>query len=180
MHEGQYAGVLFIGDPHICAWPPGYRKDEYAEVTLEKLGWALDYAQCAHLLPVLLGDLFHVPRDNPNWLLGRLMALLTGEILSIVGNHDMSEDQPSPNDSHNVLLLAGRLHALADNPWIGLINGVKVAIGGTNNGRFIPDRVDRVELGNPRWVFWTTHHNLHFPVLKRAAAWTAAKPLEST
>ena len=115
------------------------------------------------LLPVLLGDLFHVPRDNANWLIAQFLTILQGKVLTVIGNHDLSEDRLCPHDSLSVLLAADRLHRLDHSPWVGQINGVAVAIGGTNNGEKLPKAVDRTELGNPRWVFWISHHDIRFP-----------------
>jgi predicted phosphodiesterase len=161
--ETDYAGILCIGDPHLCGWAPGYRKDDYPQIVLEKLQWSLQYARDHQLLPVLLGDLFHVPRDNSNWLMSRLMVMLDGPILAVIGNHDLSEDLLSDHDSLKVLLAAGRLRMLEENPWAGLINHIPVLIGGTNNGQPIPKSLDRSNYGYPRWAIWITHHDIQFP-----------------
>ncbi len=76
MTEPKYAGLLLIGDPHLDGRIPGFRKDNYPEVILEKLRWSLDYAEEHRLLPAILGDLFDKPRDNPNWLLASLLGML--------------------------------------------------------------------------------------------------------
>lgn len=168
MSDPTYRGILCIGDPHLCTWSPGYRKDDYPQAMLGKLRWTLAHARENALLPVLLGDLFHVPRDNANWLLTALMELLDGTILTVFGNHDLSEDLPCANDSLRVLVAAGRVRCLHDQPWIGSINGVPVAIGGTDNGQRIPKKLDRSSLGEPRWVFWITHHDIVFPGYEEA------------
>src|SRR5436305_183739 len=141
MIESAYRGILCIGDPHLCTWSPGYRKDDYAQVVLGKLRWSLDYARENQLLPVLLGDLFHVPRNNANWLVIQLMELLNQEILTLVGNHDLSENLLSEHDTLSVLLAAGRMRRLDQHPWIGKINGVPIAIGGTDYGQPVPPLV---------------------------------------
>ena len=168
MSEKTYQGILCIGDPHLCTWAPGYRKDDYPQTVLKKLSWAVDHASRNALLPVLLGDLFHVPRDNANWLIAHLMELLDGEILTVIGNHDLSEDRLSEHDSLRVLFAADRLIRLDVAPWRGAINGIPVAIGGTNNGERLPASVDRAAVGNPRWVFWVTHHDILFPGYEEA------------
>ncbi len=68
IHGGQYVGLLCIGDPHLASRVPGFRRDDYPNTVLNKLRWSLDYANQNALLPVLLGDLFHRPRDNANSL----------------------------------------------------------------------------------------------------------------
>ena len=168
MNDASHRGILCVGDPHLCAWAPGYRKDDYSAAVLGKLRWALEHARQENLLPVLLGDLFHVPRDNANWMLAQLMHLFDGAILAVAGNHDLSEDALCENDSLTVLLAAGKLHRLQERPWVGAINGVPVAIGGTDNGQKIPKRLDRKPLGNPAWVFWITHHDIVFPGYEEA------------
>ena len=58
MAPRDYQGLLLIGDPHLEGRIPGFRKDDYPNVILQKLTWALDYAAEQHLLPAILGDLF--------------------------------------------------------------------------------------------------------------------------
>jgi DNA repair exonuclease SbcCD nuclease subunit len=163
MTEPHYNGILCIGDPHLCGWAPGFRKDDYPQIVLEKLQWSLEYARTNQLLPILLGDLFERPRDNANWLLARLMVLLDRPILSVIGNHDLSEDLLCDHDSLKVLLAAGRLRMLQDDPWTGRINQIPVFIGGTNNRQPIPKSFPRPEIGGPRWVIWITHDDIQFP-----------------
>ncbi len=168
MSKAPFQGILCIGDPHLCTWAPGYRKDDYPQAVLTKLRWALEHARQNSLLPVLLGDLFHVPRDNANWLIAILMELLDGQTLTVIGNHDLSEDRLCEHDSLRVIFAANRLIRLDQGPWIGEVNGVRIAIGGTNNGEWLPKAVDRAALGNPRWVFWVAHHDILFPGYEEA------------
>ena len=86
-------GLLAIGDPHLECRVPGFRKDDYPRVVLDKVGWCLAYARDHKLLPILLGDIFHLPRDNANWLLGELMVLFHRGVLGIYGNHDVRENR---------------------------------------------------------------------------------------
>ncbi len=76
MPDTGLRGILFIGDPHIAARAPGFRRDDYAQTILEKLRWCVGYARERQLLVVLLGDLFHHPRDISNWLLVELIKQL--------------------------------------------------------------------------------------------------------
>ena len=57
----DFEGLLVIGDPHLEGRQPGFRKDDYPHVILEKLEWCLQYAKRHQLLPTLLGDLFQRP-----------------------------------------------------------------------------------------------------------------------
>ncbi len=160
-------GVLCIGDPHLASRVPGYRRDDYPAVVLEKLAWCLDYARREALLPAILGDLFHLPRDNGNALVVRLMELFegAGEILAIAGNHDVAEARLEPADTLSILVAARRVRLLdRDRPWRGVLGGREVAIGGTDWGEKIPERVDRREIGaaEDALVIWLTHHDVRF------------------
>ena len=88
----QYKGLLVIGDPHIEGRQPGFRKDDYPQVILDKVAWCLDYANQHQLLPTFLGDFFDKPRDNPTWILVRLIELMQDVYsIGIFGNHDCAE-----------------------------------------------------------------------------------------
>ncbi|MFZ2088540.1 MAG: metallophosphoesterase [Desulfobaccales bacterium] len=88
----RYAGLLFIGDPHVAASPPGYRLDDYTQAILGKLAVSLEVAREHNLLPIILGDLFHLPRNNPNALLVALIELFRTSLpFVLVGNHDKHE-----------------------------------------------------------------------------------------
>ena len=84
----EYAGLLCIGDPHLANNAPGFRKDDYPQAILDKLAWSFNYAKENALLPTILGDLFHLPRDNNNRLLVQVLELFEGTVLGITGNHD--------------------------------------------------------------------------------------------
>jgi DNA repair exonuclease SbcCD nuclease subunit len=164
MFELPYAGILCIGDPHLSSRVPGFRKDDYPRVVLDKFRWSLDLARRERLLPIVLGDMFHWPRDNANWLSVELVRLLDGQrVLAVAGNHDCSENALVDDDTLSILTAAGRLTLLDRTPWVGQMNGVPVAIGGTSWGRPIVDSVDRAGMRDPRWVFWITHHDIAAP-----------------
>ncbi len=161
----QYGGLLVIGDPHLEGRAPGFRKDDYPRVILDKFEWCLRYAQANRLLPTLLGDLFDKPRDNPIWMLGSLIDLLTGvECVGIYGNHDCAEPQLSDHDSLSLLVKAGRIRLLDDKPWQGRMNGRSVIVGGSSYRRPIPDSfaAENGAEGSPL-VFWLTHHDVIVP-----------------
>ena len=163
MNEPGYRGLLVIGDPHLEGRVPGYRKDDYPEVVLGKFAWCLERASSEHLLPVVLGDVFHIPRDNPNWLLSRLMDLMQGEIIGIYGNHDCRVNELTEDDSLMVLARAGRIRLLdTDSPWQGRMNDRDVMIGGTPWGKMLPNAVPSATSGD-RLVIWLTHHNVQVP-----------------
>ncbi len=163
-YREDYKGLLLIGDPHLESRTPGFRKDDYPHVVLEKLSWCLRYALEAQLVPVILGDLFHVPRDNANWLLGELMILFHRGVLGIYGNHDVRENQLGEDDSLDVLVKAGKYRLLDNDPWQGTINGRPVIVGGTSWGRPLPDHFNRGTLHDDApLVVWVTHHDIRVP-----------------
>jgi len=114
--QRDYTGILFIGDPHLASRVPGFRKDDYPKAILAKIAWCLDYAREHHLLPAFLGDVFNQPRDNSNWLLGELLAILGRQpVIGLYGNHDCREDELTDNDSLTVIVKSGLLQ-LIDEP----------------------------------------------------------------
>lgn len=157
----EYAGILCIGDPHLASRTPGFRKDDYPREILRKLEWSLDYARKEKLLPVLLGDLFHFPRDNANWLVVELMGLLRGLVLGVAGNHDCNENALTDDDTLAVLAAAGRLCLLErTGPWRGIIAGRQVLVGGTCWGQPLPQQVENA---SGELVIWIAHHDIKFP-----------------
>jgi DNA repair exonuclease SbcCD nuclease subunit len=180
--QREYQGLLVLGDPHLASRVPGFRRDDYPQVILRKLEWCLDYSREHRLLPAILGDFFHWPRDNANWLLGRLLELLSGEVLGIFGNHDCTENQLGEDDSLMVIVRSGRVRLLdRAGPWVGQMGGRPVIVGGTSWGQRLPESFSRDEHGGngqgteePRamisgvtvsraMVFWLAHHDVTFP-----------------
>ena len=159
-------GFLFVGDPHLSSRPVEYRKDDYGRAILGKLEWALAYAKRERLQPVILGDLFHYPRDNANWLIVELLRLFseaaTGiKIAAVFGNHDSKENVLSDGDTLTVLVESGHLVLLDHrNPWITNVGGVPVLLGGSSWSDGLPSQVARPVGG---FAFWVLHHNIGFP-----------------
>ena len=161
--DSEYTGLLMIGDPHVEGRVPGFRKDEYPRVVLNKLRWCLDYATEERLLPVILGDLFHLPRDNPNWILSELLELLDREIIGVYGNHDVRANELTPDDSLNVIVTAGRMRLLdSENVFRKTICGQPVVIGGTPWGQPLPEEFTVEDEVGPL-VFWICHDDLIVP-----------------
>jgi hypothetical protein len=166
MNDTGYSGLLLIGDPHLEGRQPGFRKDDYPNVVLEKLAWCLRYAADEHLLPAILGDLFDKPRDNPTWMLGRLIEILNVEVIGLYGNHDCADPVLSENDSLSLLIKAGRLRLVdAERPWRGTINGRTVVVGGSSYREAIPSEFSpgQATSGPRPLVAWLTHHDLLVP-----------------
>jgi hypothetical protein len=172
---GAYDGLLFIGDPHLEGRQPGFRKDDYPNVILEKLAWCLEYSRANRLLPCILGDLFDKPRDNPNWLLVRLLQLFTDEVLGLYGNHDVHYDpQLTDDDSLALLVNAGRLRLVSEeSPWIGMMGSRTVVVGGASYRQKIPRRFSltngaAADRAGAPFVVWLTHHDLLIPGYEEA------------
>ncbi len=168
----DYQGLLVIGDPHLEGRQPGFRKDDYPNVILEKLEWCLQYARQSRLLPTLLGDLFQNPRDNPTWMLSRLIDMLRGSgAIGIYGNHDCAETVLTDNDSLTILIKSGCLRLVDyQNPWRGQMSGRSVYVGGSSYRQLVPEKFEMVKPtakttlfdGEPL-VIWLTHHDVDIP-----------------
>jgi hypothetical protein len=163
----HYAGVVFIGDPHIEARQPGFRKDNYPEAILRKLEWVFGYARTGRLLPIFLGDLFERPRDNPNRLINRMLDLFNEQLsFTIFGNHDCSEPQLTEDDSLAILLKGSRLRLLGEGPfasapWIHVdLGGRQLVVGGASYRQRLPQDFADAR-GSADWVVWITHHDIN-------------------
>ncbi len=159
----SYDGLLFIGDPHVAASPPGYRVDAYQQTILGKLTFCLDLAARERCLPIILGDLFHLPRNNPNHLLVDLMELFrpfTPWVL--VGNHDKHEARLTKDVSLAVLQAAGVIRLLAEPGPVAAvrIGQQRVLIGASPDWTPLPQGLAAMEAD---LVVWLTHHDLRFP-----------------
>ena len=171
MADPTYAGLLFVGDPHLATRAPGFRRDEYAETMLEKLAWCLGYARENGLAVVLLGDLFHHPRDVSNWLLVELIRLLDPPVWTVPGNHDCHENALTDHDTLAVLAAAGCVRLLdREGPQtLQISGGSRVVVGGSCWSDQLPERFDVEsfcrDLGatHAPLVFWVTHHDVRFP-----------------
>jgi predicted phosphodiesterase len=174
LKDGQckYVGMLCIGDPHLASRVPGFRKDDYPLAILGKLRWALNYASKERLLPTILGDIFHWPRDNANKLLVQLLEMFEIGVVGIAGNHDCKENALEPDDALSVLSAAGRLTLLdRSGPWRGMMSDRMVVIGGTSWGQPLPTKFDSsglVQNGREPLVIWLTHHDIRFPGYEEA------------
>ena len=172
---GAYRGVLFIGDPHLEGRQPGFRKDDYPEVILGKLAWCLDYAEEHRLLPALLGDVFDKPRDNPTWMIARLIDMLAGrECIGIYGNHDCADPELNDNDTLMLLFKSGSVRRVSEeDPWRGVMGGRRVVIGGASYRERLPQALPGGDAagaegdaapGTTRPLgIWLSHHDIIAP-----------------
>ncbi len=165
--ETEFRGLMFIGDPHLESRVPGFRKDDFPQVALAKFRWCLEYAVEHQLQPFLLGDLFQLPQDNPNWLLSAIIetisSALRGPLPAIHGNHDIRENSLKPSDSIHILFASGQLRAVsAEEPWVGRIDRRQVVVGGTAWSDKIPKQLPEA-IGTHDLAVWMTHHDILIP-----------------
>ena len=169
--DHEYDGLLVIGDPHLEGRQPDFRKDDFPDVVLGKVEWCLEYAREHNLLPAFLGDMFQNPRDNPTWMLSRLIdAMKDSNSIGIFGNHDCAETTLNDNDSL-MLLIKSRCLKLVDyqNPWRGQMNGRKVVVGGSSYRMPIPEKFEIAQptpsslFDGGNLVVWLTHHDIEVP-----------------
>ena len=165
MPKKEYNGLLVIGDPHLEGRQPGFRKDDYPNVILEKLTWCLDYARTQRLLPVILGDLFDKPRDNPNWLIAQLLKVMPEDVIGLYGNHDVHYNpELTDDDSLSLLIEAKRLRLVSEeSPWRGVMNGREVIVGGSSYRQPIPKTFAPGGESSSPLVIWLTHHDILIP-----------------
>lgn len=159
------AGLLLIGDPHLADTPPGQRLPGFREQVLAKLAVALDVAAAQGLVPVVLGDLFHWPRDNSNALLVALIELFAGpRPFVLVGNHDKHQARLTRDVSLSVLEAAGVVRVMAEpGPQFTLRTPEgEVLVGASPDNAPIPRRFPTAA-GGPGLVVWLTHHGIRFP-----------------
>jgi hypothetical protein len=171
--------LLFIGDPHLEGRQPGFRKDDYPEAILGKLTWCLDYAEEHRLLPALLGDVFDKPRDNPTWMIARLIDMLSGrECIGIYGNHDCADPELNDNDTLMLLFKSGSVRRVSEeDPWRGVMGGRRVVIGGSSYRERLPQALPGGDAGSaggdsgnvaaagpsrPLGI-WLSHHDIIAP-----------------
>lgn len=157
------AGLLLIPDPHVAGTPPMQRLGDYMDDILAKLRFCLDAAKERDLLPVLLGDLFHWPRENPNGLMVALIELFGPHCpYALVGNHDKYQARFTEDTSLAVLAAAGVVRVLAE-PGLFLRLDTptgRALLGASPDATPLPSAV---EAAPDEVTVWLTHHNVNFP-----------------
>lgn len=162
-------GLFLIGDAHLADTPPGQRMEGYLDQVLEKIEACLAEADRRDLLPVFLGDLFHLPRDNSNKMLVELIRIFGGraedrKVRVLVGNHDKYQSRFTEDVSLAVLEASGAVLLMKeDGPQFVLETPAGDAlVCASPDGTSIPRSFDRPE-DCPETVVWLTHHNIRFP-----------------
>jgi len=159
----QAAGLLCIPDPHVAGTPPMQRLESFMDDVLAKLAACLALAAEQDLVPVVLGDLFHWPRENSNTLMVALLELF-GPVRPyvLVGNHDKYQARFTADTSLAVLQAAGVVQVL-ERP--GLFLRLETPTGAALIGAS-PDGAPLPSCVSPpagETTVWLTHHNINFP-----------------
>ncbi|GFK93109.1 3',5'-cyclic adenosine monophosphate phosphodiesterase CpdA [Fundidesulfovibrio magnetotacticus] len=169
-------GLFVVCDPHVAASPPGHRLEGYREQVLAKLSACLDRARELECHPVIPGDLFHWPRENPNSLLVELIELFRPQRPTVLpGNHDKYLARFTPDVSLAVLAAAGAVR-LADRPGPAFrleTPSGSVLVGASPDGTPLPRHVERA--GAVETV-WFSHHSVGFPDFQEGLV--APRPIE--
>jgi UDP-2,3-diacylglucosamine pyrophosphatase LpxH len=162
-------GLFFIGDPHLADTPPGQRFGDYLDQIMSKLEACLARADELEMVPVILGDLFHWPRDNSNKMLVELIRVFgsrTGnrQVWALVGNHDKYQSRFTNDVTLAVLEAAGVLRLMKDDGPQFVLETKKgsALVCASPDGTPLPKKYDR-KLDDPETVIWLTHHNIQFP-----------------
>ncbi|QGY39623.1 metallophosphoesterase [Pseudodesulfovibrio cashew] len=162
-------GLFFMADPHLADIPPGQRLEGYLDQIMIKLEAGLARASELGMVTVILGDLFHWPRDNSNKMLVELIRIFGArhgdeQVWALVGNHDKYQSRFTEDVSLAVLEAAGVIRLMKeDGPQFVLETGEgDVLVGASPDGTPLPKGYARQE-GDPETVLWVAHHNIRFP-----------------
>lgn len=167
MNRDEYRGLLCIGDPHLAVRAPGERTDDYTRAILKKLSFCVDRARREQLLPAILGDVFHAPREPSERLLAVLADLLGDEVIGVFGNHDCAGEDLTGDDALARLARSGAIRLLdRERTWRGWLGGRPTLVGGSPWGRALPRSITVEPCGDlppAELVIWLTHADLRFP-----------------
>lgn len=167
-------GLMVVLDPHVDERGPSSRVDNYPEHVMAKLGYCRDVANDEDLVMAIAGDCMNRAKIQSDYIKGILMDTfwsLKHRPMIWPGNHDMSGDILSPNDT---LWMIGKSRSALIYPTSGVAQVIdmvdqttgrvyKVGIGGTPYGQDIPTSVSWPTLsGSVDFGIWFTHHNLKF------------------
>ena len=161
-------GFLNIGDQHL-AWidkRPARRAEGYWRHVMVKINHSIEIANERRLVPLFLGDLFHVATGNEDTLKSVLLGILARSWVKPVfnvGNHDKKGEKLSAADSLSVIAKSGRALVMATPGLAGVydVNSVLVAVGASPYGAPIPHSVEGLG-GDVGFRIWMTHHDMAF------------------
>ncbi len=162
-------GLFLIADPHLADTPPGQRLDGYLDQIMVKLEACLERADELGMAVVILGDLFHKPRDNSNKMLVELIRIFGARpkdnpVWVLVGNHDKYQSRFTEDVTLAVLEAAGVVSLMKDAGQQFLLetDDGPVLVCASPDGTSLPKKYDR-QPDDPKTVIWLTHHNIQFP-----------------
>ncbi len=114
------SNIIFVGDVHLKGSNPISRKDNYAEVILNKIKFIRDYANtidCSSI--IFLGDIFDTVNTSLQYFshclsLFKEISGLGIDLYTIVGNHDLRYDsmETLPITPLGILLESGAIKLL--------------------------------------------------------------------
>lgn len=137
--------ILHATDFHYTRRNPRSRSDSFGEAILAKLTELIKSGkQIGADAIAISGDLFDRKGDvttEETADMARVFAVARVPILAIMGNHDQIgyRLESLPKTGYGVLVAAGLIHHLDDNPFFIRCNGLTVAVSGTS----YRDGVDR-------------------------------------
>ena len=168
-------GIIFGPDVHADERGPSTRMDNYGQTILSKLTQIMSVANAENRIAVFPGDFMGRSRVNSDYIKSQIMKILQmSQFRPIIypGNHDMSADYLSEQDSLYLFQASGVAHVQrfsGETVTVEMEDSQTgqtriVGIGGTPYGQDIPDSATfsladgrRADLG-----VWFTHHNLPF------------------
>lgn len=168
----HFKNILIIGDPHISSRQISKRKDDIhtSQTVLNKMRQAAQISREQEAYTCILGDLFDRDKEKDISLLNQVIDVFKEFYhppLTIIGNHEKTEDVLQNYNMISVLLGVGLLDAIEDNQVSVQIpidheqETYWVEIGGTNYGSNIPNKV-APRSKKTHYHLWLTHHDLIF------------------
>ena len=159
-----FKGFMFIGDPHLASYRPGRRQDDYQNVILDKLRQAAVIATTDKLVPIILGDLFHKPKENDLSLIYNLSDVCEQfpiQPVTLEGNHDKSETRLTDKDTLKLVSKFGIVRVITATDLVGEYDfeGSIVRLYAVPYGAEIPKDLPEAD-GVTNIII--THHDLNF------------------
>lgn len=159
-------GFLAIGDQHLKWTPPGRRVVGYWRDVMLKIKHSIDVANQLDLVPLFEGDLFDVPRDNPDELKTIFLDIISKSRhrpIANVGNHDIGGAKLSAADSLGVIAKSGHIRVMATGGAAAtfIVDGRRILVGASPYGQPIPKSIEGLG-GDVDARIWLTHHDLAF------------------
>lgn len=157
----EFAGILWIGDPHVFSRRPGRRKDDYLSSVLGKLEACAEQANQDGLQAVITGDLLHRNDDNELGMLSRLMRTLQmfkHAPFVIEGNHDKANARVGDADTLGLLALAGSVRLISEpgSFFRGRVGGHDVELFAAPYGALLPTKLE----STAEFALLVSHHDL--------------------